>query len=359
MVYRMVTMRDVAARAGVSVAVVSTVVSGRSGNVRISEATRQRVLHAVAETGYRRNHAARSLRSSQAGVIAVVVPKLTNPILATAIDQMQQLAQDQGLVLMLTDADWIMTNGKVSNLMTRLSGTGLVDGFIVRTTLIGDEAVADLTARGVPLVVLNEPFPGEDEVCVWVDDESGIRAAAGHLLELGHKRIAMIGGPKDAPSLDSARYRGFRAALAEHGLLKSSPSIHAVGYGDSEIAETVHRLFQGRWPPTGLVVDNVVAAPAAIAALIDMGLRVPKDVSVIAYHDVHAAETMRPSLSTVQMPVGIAGRVAFETLLTLIRGEPAEASIITDPPPIVIQRQTTGPPTSEDPFKRKLSQRAQ
>ncbi|WP_232827428.1 LacI family DNA-binding transcriptional regulator [Jiangella endophytica] len=338
-------MREVAAKAGVSVAVVSAVVSGGSGNVRLSEETRQRVLRTVEATGYRRNHAARALRSSHAGVISVVIPRVTNAVLARAMEGMQQLAQDEGLVLMLTDANWIVADGKVSNLMTRLSGTGIVDGFIVRTTSVGNEAVADLTARGVPLVILHEPFPGHDHVCVWVDDEPGVRAAAEHLIELGHEHIAMIGGPRHDIPDDAARSRGFRAALAEHDLPLTSQSILAVGYGEAEIAAAIRKLFQAATPPTGIVVDNVVAAPAAMATVVDLGLRVPDDVSVIAYHDIDAAGLTRPSLSTVKMPVEEAGRKGLETLLRLIAGEPAESVLVSDPPPVVIQRQSTAPPS--------------
>lgn len=338
----MVTIKDVAERAGVSTAVVSAALGGNSRTVRMSEATRQRVELAIAETGYRANHAAKSLSLSRTGVIAAVVPKIANPVFEYVIRGMHAAAEEQGEVLLLADSLWIEPG---SHLMARMAGTGMVDGFLVRTTEWGSERSEELTKRNLPFVILQTPAPPAPNapISVWVDDSAGIAAAARHLLELGHRDIAMVGGPRSARGLGT-RAGGLRDALAEADLAFDPTRFHPIGFDLGAVEAAVRQVMLGDRRPTALIIDNVSAAQGALAALVDLGIRVPQDVSVVAYHDLPTADHLRPAPTTVRMPLEQAGRLGYQTLQRLIAGQPAQSVVVRTPAPLLVDRGSTAPP---------------
>jgi DNA-binding LacI/PurR family transcriptional regulator len=327
-----ITQRDVAARAGVSVSVVSAVLAG-SKSVRMSPETRERVEEAIADTGYRTNHAAKALRQSRSGIVSVVVPKITNPILNEAVEGIQDAAEADGTVVIISEADRLSGGSK---LLTRLVGTQMTDGFLVRATKVGDEAIAEFARRGIPFVVLNRPGP-ERHVGVWVDDSSGVAAAAEHLLAAGHRRIAFVGGPDHGLGVDD-RIAGFRRAHEERGRRPDETLVRAVGYDPATIALATTDLVTGRRPPTGLIVDNAWVAAGAVAALVDQGVRIPEDMSVITYHDLPQGEFVRPALSAVRMPVREAGQAGFAVLQKMIMGGRGRSATIRRPGPLVVDR---------------------
>ncbi|HEY9291162.1 MAG TPA: LacI family DNA-binding transcriptional regulator [Microlunatus sp.] len=334
----MVTIKEVAARAGVSTAVVSAAISGAQGTIRMSEATRERVERAIAETGYRANHAAKSLSLSRSGVIAAVVPKIANPIFELAIRGMQDAAEADGDVLLLADALWIEPG---SHLMSRIAGTGMVDGFLLRTTDWGSETAEELTSRSIPFVILQTPIDG-GPVAVWVDDRAGIDLATSRLLDQGHRRIALIGGPTGGPTSDG-RIDGYRDAMRRAQVRADLTLVRQVGYEPSDVGAETHRLLTSVEPPTALIIDNVVAAPGALAAITDLGIRVPEELSLIVYHDLPLADSLRPAPTTVRMPVFEAGRRGYLALRRLIDGKPARSTTIARPAPKLIDRGSVGP----------------
>jgi len=331
----MVTIKDVAKRAGVSPALVSAALGGASRTVRMSEATRLRVEQAVAETGYRANHAARSLSSSRTGVIAAVVPKIANPVFELAIRGMQAAAEEHGEVLMLADSMWIEPG---THLMSRMAGTGMVDGFLVRSTTWGSERSDELTRRGLPFVIMQTPGP-DQPTSVWVDDQAGMYRAASHLTALGHRDIALVGGYAGIEQ----RAGGFRSALAEVGVRPHEDRIQLLGFDPEVIGAAVREIMTAPRPPTALVIDNVIAAPGATAALIDLGIRVPQDLSLVVYHDLPTADQLRPAPTTVRMPLAEAGRRGYLTLRKLINGQSASSAIVRRPGPKLIDRGSTAP----------------
>lgn len=331
----MVTLRDVAERAGVSPAVVSAAISGGSSNVRMSEATRQRVHEAIRETGYRVNHAARSLRTKRTGVVSAVVPKLSNPVFEHVIRGIQdEVARDDG-VLLLADADWL-TPG--SHLLSRLAGRGMTDGFLVRRAQLGDDTIDALTQMQVPCVVL--AGPDGKHPSIWVDDRAGIRCAVSHLLELGHRRIALVGGLALPPSHVDTRHLGFIDAFDAAGIPAPTDLHRPVGYGHAEVRAAVSELIQHPDPPTAIVSDNVNAAPAVYFALAEAGVRVPDEMSVVAYHDVAAADSEWPPLTTVRMPLYDVGVQAAGMLRSLIAGQEEAGRIIEGGAELVLRRST-------------------
>ncbi len=328
----MVTIKDVAQRAGVSTAVVSAVLGGRSRTVRMSEATRQRVEQAIAETGYRANHAAQSLSRSRTGVIAAVVPRIANPVFEQVISGLQAEAEENGEVLLLADALWVEAG---THLMARMAGSGMVDGFLVRSTTWGSERVEEFTKRGLPFVILQTPGP-DHPISVWADDRAGIALAARHLIALGHRDIMLVGG-------HGGRAQGLVDELERAGL-PHGEAIAALGYDLDRTAATVRSVMSGDSPPTALVIDNIISAPGALAALQDLGIRVPEDLSIIVFHDLPIADHLRPAPTTVRMPMELVGRHAYRTLQRMISGEDVSSEVVDSPAPVLVDRGSTGPP---------------
>jgi DNA-binding LacI/PurR family transcriptional regulator len=336
MAERQVTLKDVAKRAGVSTAVVSATITGRAKTVRMSEATRLRVEQAIAATGYRVNHAAKSLRVSRSGVIAAVVPKIANPVFEYAIRGMQAAAEEAGDVLLLADALWIEPG---SHLMRRMAGTGMVDGFLLRSTHWGTETIDELTTRSIPYVMMQTPID-DQRTSVWVDDAVGIGAAARHLLRLGHRRIGMIGGP-DTGSYLGPRVEGYLAELRAYGVEPDPRLIDQVGFDPVEVGRSAMGMLAAADRPTALIIDNVLAAPGALAATLDLGLRVPEDLSIVVYQDLPSADVMRPAPTTVRMPIYQAGARGYRMLSQLIDGKRVRSSLIKSPRPKLIDRGST------------------
>jgi DNA-binding LacI/PurR family transcriptional regulator len=336
MAERQVTIKDVAKRAGVSTAVVSAAITGRAKTIRMSEATRLRVEQAIVETGYRVNHAAQSLRVSRSGVIAAVVPKIANPVFEYAIRGMQAAAEEAGDVLLLADAMWIEPG---SHLMRRMAGTGMVDGFLVRGTQWGTETIEELTTRSIPYVIMQTPAD-DRHTNVWVDDAAGIGMATRHLLRLGHRRIGLIGGP-DTGSYLGPRTDGYLVGLREYGVEPDPRLIDLVGFDPVEVGRSASSMLSVADRPTALIIDNVIAAPGALAAIVDLGLRVPEELSIVVYQDLPGAEVMRPAPTTVRMPVYEAGVRGYRVLSQLIGGKRVRSSLIKSPRPKLIDRGST------------------
>jgi len=270
--------------------------------------------------------------------VSAVVPKLSNPVFEHVIRGIQDQVSSDGGVLMLADAEWLTPD---SHLLTRLAARGMTDGFLVRRAQLGDDTIDALEAMQVPCVVL--AGPDGTHPSVWVDDRAGIRCATSHLLALGHRRIALVGGLQLPAGRSDSRLLGFHDAFAEAGVAASADLHRPVGYAHPDIRRAVTELLATEQPPTAIVADNVTVAPAVYFALAEAGLRVPEDVSVVAYHDIATVDMMWPPLTTVRMPLREAGAQAARMLTTLIEGERAGGTILEGGAELVA-RSSTAPP---------------
>lgn len=319
----MVNLRDVAAAAGVSPAVASAAISGGSSNIRMSPTTRKRVLDAAQKSGYRVNHAARSLRTARTGVINAVVPKIANPVFEHVVRGAHDQVTSTDGILMLTDADWLTPD---SHLLSRLAARGMTDGFLVRRAQLGDDTIDALQSMQVPCVVLSGPDGVHPSI--WVDDRAGIRLATTHLLELGHRRIALVGGLALPARAQDSRQRGLSEAFESAGATPSSDLHRPVGYALDDVREATRAMLALADRPTAIITDNVTSAVAAYSAIAEAGLRIPDDVSVVGYHDVASAAQLWPALTTVRMPLHEVGVQAARMLQGLIEGEPGESVLV-------------------------------
>ncbi len=326
-----VRMQDVAAAARVDTSVVSRVLSGDS-TLNVRPETRRRVLDAVRELGYRPNATARALKTARTMAIGMLLPDLTNPVYAEIARGAEERASAAGYVL-------LMATGAAATRRAILEDR--VDGLLyaIATT----ENLADVRpVATLPSLLVNrrEPDAGPSVV---VDDEAGVATAVRHLIDLGHTRIAHIGGPR---AVDTARRRlsGYLGVMRERGLPTPPELVVEARFDELGGATAASRLLRLRPRPTAIVVGNITAAIGALAAVRDAGLDVPADISVIGFHDVPLAPYLSPPLTTVRMPLAELGSQAVDRLLAMIDGQDVDDVVVAARPELVLRGSCAAPP---------------
>ena len=319
-----VTLADVARAAEVDISLVSRVLRGEQ--VKVRDETKERIFHHAQELGYRPNAIARSLKTAKAGAYGLVIPTFNNPVYAQIITGAEAAAAQLDCVMMTMSGEGWNRN----NWPEMLDG-GRVDGL-----LVAGGSSLDLSSLRVPHLLVNRAVEGSDRFVV-LDDEKASRMAVEHLVELGHRRIAFVGGPAGA---DTAvrRLAGFEAALADGGLEPIGEPVsgdYTVHGGRAAMARTI----KAATPFTGVVAANLPSAIGALQALLDAGIRVPDHVSIVSIHDAEIATLVRPSLTAVQMPLARMGARAIELLATTpVNGAVRE---VVDQPMRLVARDST------------------
>lgn len=335
----MVTLTDVAQRAGVSISVVSRVLNNDL-QVRTRPETRDRVLQAAADLGYRPNYAGRALRSARTHTIALIVPDVFNGAFAPLFLGVQDEAEQQDYVVLLARAEDAHTD---STVVRHLVDERRVDGLVLQKE---DGSPSEdwllASAARTPIVTLNSgETPGIPSV--HLDDAGAGRIATERLLAAGHRRIGMVNG---LPSSGTAqqRHHGYRDALREAGVRPLKRWTTWLGYGAATAQEALRSLLDAAEPPTAVVVANVNAAMAVLVAARRRGLVVPTDLSVVGIHDLPAADNTWPPLTTVRMPMYELGQLGARLLLGGIRGAQVATSSMTRTPPELVERESVSRP---------------
>jgi LacI family transcriptional regulator len=335
----MATLHEIAQRAGVSVSVVSRLLNG-DPTVRTRAETRERVLQVAKDLNYTANYAGRALRRGRSRALALIIPGVASPLFADLLRGATEAAGAEDYTLLIGRSDQVTAG---SDTLRRLVGEGRVDGFVLqRTDDLSDQALESLVANDARIVLVTSRTPRR-RGSVILDDVAGAKLATDHLIGLGHTRIGLIGG---VPSSDISRRReqGFALALREAGLRRREHWISRLGYSPEAAAEAVQAIMGSEARPTGLVVANVNGGIGALTALRGLGIRVPEDLSVIAYHDEWVADHTWPPLTTVKMPYFEVGAQAVRSLIAQLGGAPAQDIVVQDPPPQLVLRQSTGAP---------------
>ncbi|MFF9125508.1 LacI family DNA-binding transcriptional regulator [Streptomyces sp. NPDC014889] len=329
------TIRDVAARAGVSKSLVSLVLRG-SGSVRPEK--RQAVLAAVEELGYRPNAAARSLSERRTRTVGVLLNDMRNPWFVELLDGLNSRLYDSGLHMLLADGH---LNRRLGEDLTRTFAELRVDGLVAVGTLRDPRALRVAAGR-VPTVVAgtHEPeLPGVDVVAG--DDEQGARLATEHLVSLGHRHIAHIAG---RGAVGELRRRGFEAAMRAHGLAGTAVVEQGDLTEEGGYRATV-RLLSRAPRPTAVFAVNDMACVGALSAAEESGLRVPGDLSLAGYDNTYLSRLRHLWLTTVDNAGHDVGRRAAQRLLDRI-DDPDLPRTVCLTSPVLEVRGTTAPPAA-------------
>ena len=309
-------LKDVADLAGVSIKTVSNVVNRYE---HVSEVTRDRVLTAVAELGYRPNLAARSLRQSRMGVIALEVPSLDVAYFTELATHVNEAAQRQGYLLLLDH-----TGGSHAGEERLVHGlrSMLIDGAIMNPLSLRPGELDPSRAR-VPIVLTGEREFGRLYDHITIDNVAAAHEATRHLLELGRRRIAAIGldGRPRAGDTIRRRWYGFSVAMHEAGLeVAARWVLPGVDHGHRDGLASVRRLLASRPRPDALFCFNDTVALGALRGLREAGVRVPDDVAVVAVDDIEEGRFSTPSLSTIAPDKARIARLAVQLLIDRITG---------------------------------------
>lgn len=312
------TLASVAARAGVSRSTVSKVVNGLPG---MSDATRARVEEVVRELGYRPTRVAAPVPPERPRGVSVVFDTLHSLYSLRVLDGMVAAAQQAGIDL-VTRVLSPAGGGDGATRLDRRFVEGVAErghlGMIVVTTAIDSDVVDASIDAGISIVAVDSPNPLDRSVAsIGSNHSTGGRQAVEHLLDLGHRRIAFVGGDPANPGL-RARFGGYREALRAAGVPDDPELVSEAGMGTAGLA--VDWLLTLDDPPTAVFATNDADAFAVIRAVFRAGLRVPEDVSVVGYDDTYAAMPTFPRLTTIHTAMDDIGRAAIDTILRIDAG---------------------------------------
>jgi LacI family transcriptional regulator len=335
-----VTIRDVAARAGVSANTVSRVLNGKQD---VSDVTRARVQAMIDELGFRPNNLARSLLRRHSRTIGHVVTDCTNPNTAQQIRAVQDVTSREGYSVVLFDTNE-RTDRQADSL--HLLEEQVVDGVILTPASSHDDGVARFVARGNRLVLLNREVEGLDVDRVLIDNRAGAYAAINHLLDLGHREIAYVTGRREISTVWE-RLAGYQDALREHGLTPDLRLICRVEIDPESAAEATRRLLDRSCRPTAIFTYNDLMAVGALVAIREAGLRVPEDVSLVGHDDILYAPYLQVPLTTVAQPTRELGETAARLLVERLRGDESPPRRIILSPHLVVRASTTAPADPE------------
>lgn len=328
------TIEDVARIAQVSIATVSRCLHRPE---MVSPDTRDRVMAAVAQTGYTLNTAAQGLRQRRSNTVLVVVPDIGNTFFSEVLSGIEAVARAAGLTMLIGDTGFDRDREAA---LVRYLVNGRADGALLLVAPLDDWFLRAANARGVaPVVMISEPGPQPGAVSVSIDNEAAAEAAVRHLIAAGHRRIAHLAGPGNT-GLTRLRHAGYARALAEAGL----PVEHALVLpGDFTLASgrAAFARFAALDPrPTAIFCANDETAMGFVAAAHRTGVRVPDDVSVVGFDDIHFAKAFLPALTTIRQPRAEMGAAAMRLLLDILAGEaPAPVRL---PWEMVVRESTCG-----------------
>lgn len=331
---RRVTSADVASRAGVSAGTVSHVLSGAK---RVRPETRQAVEQAMAELGFRPSGIGRALARNSTASVGMLVPDITNPFFAELSLLVEHELAARGIALLLAN-----TSGEADAERRYLEDfvERSVDGVLLVAGDATEHGLIDELSAFTPIVLVDRTVPGWSGDVVMSDAVAGAEAIAGHLAELGHRRVAHLGA-HDSISTARARSDSLRSALDGHGI---DLVVSTVGsFMLSEAPQRAEGLLDAPEKFTAVVADNDLLAISTVIAALRRGLDVPGDLSIVGYDDIAFAALSNPPLTTVRQSGGKIAAAATDLLVSRSAQRTREPRhhIVT---PELVVRGTTGPP---------------
>lgn len=332
------TLAAIARLTGVSAPTVSKVVNGRED---VAPQTRAKVLAALEDAGYQ----SPGQRRTAAGpsVVEVAFDSVNSNYSLTVLNGILDYAAEAGVEVMLSATQHAPAGGHdLSRRAQRMVDEGRA-GLIVVTSAFAEAQLMAFRRRQIPVVVIDplNPPPG-DVVSVGATNWAGGRAAAEHLLDLGHRRIAYLGGPKSA-ECNQARLHGYMSALMSRGI-GFGPELVIHGNFRTEYGvEGLSALLAMAEPPTAIFAGNDAIAVGVLREARRRGIRVPEDLSLVGFDGTALAEDSVPALTSVAQPLHDMGRAALRTVLRQARGEQLDSHRVELATQLVV-RESTAPP---------------
>ncbi len=330
-------IRLIAQRAGVHVSTVSRALNPKT-RTRLSHEVATRILKIANDLSYTRNPLAVGLKTRRSFTVGVIVPDLTNPLFPPIVRAVEHTLGKEGYVTILADSD---NNRQTEAAILESLQARQVDGLILATAWLRDDIVAKCQEQNIPFVLVNRTVLDAEVTSVVTNDVHGIHLAVDHLLELGHRKLAYVGGPLNT-STAVGRRTGFIAALkayrltAREKLIVDCPSftVQAGTTAARELLGTPNRSF------TAIVAANDMLALGCYDALAEVGLACPRDISITGYNDMPFADHFNPPLTTLRIPHDQIGVQSSLLLLRMMRDPKIKVPSLQLEPLLVIRGST-------------------
>ncbi|MEP2891811.1 LacI family DNA-binding transcriptional regulator [Tateyamaria sp.] len=306
------TLDDVARVSGVSTATVSRCLNTPN---RVSEAARIKVMQAVEQLSYTPNFGARAMAAKRTFTIGAIIPTMENAIFARGLQAFQEELHTRGYTLLVSSTGY-QAKTEAEQIRTLVSRGA--DGLL----LIGYDRDPDLyeflNRRSVPTLIAWAFSKDSPHASIGFDNHASMRMLANEVIEMGHRRIAMISGLIAGNDRAAGRLSGVRAAMETHGLDGGAMPVVQTSYGTENGAAAFEQLMQANPRPTAVMCGNDVLAVGAMRRAREMGLDVPRDVSITGFDDIELARVVTPPLTTVHVPHREMGRRAAKELVQML-----------------------------------------
>jgi len=329
-----VGIKDIAKKAGVSIATVSHAFRNPD---RVSDKTRAKVLAAAKEVGYTPNSHAVGLRTARSGNIVVIMPDVADSYNSGIIKGIESVARHRGYSVLLGDSQG---SAERERELAKMIWSRQADGIVLMSHRLPFDLAPDVPVEDLPPIVNGSEHTGHPGILsVSIDDKLGGKDATNHLIELGHRDIAVISGDK-ASSSTQQRLEGFYEAMQEAGI-RVNDSLLIFGKYRADIGEAAAKeLLTRKTRPTAVFCFSDELALGCIYGLQHAGFSVPNDISVIGFDDIPFARYLVPSLTTVAQPTEAIGRSCATLLLDLIDGIRPKSNRFILPHTLIVRSST-------------------
>jgi LacI family transcriptional regulator len=332
-------IKQIAQKAGVHVSTVSRALNPQTRTM-VSQEVATRILRIASNLSYTRNPLAFGLKTRRSFTVGVIVPDLTNPLFPPIVRAVERTLGKEGYVTMLADSD---NSRETESAILDSLRARQVDGLILATAWLHDDIVERCREQNTPFVLVNRTVLDESVTSVVTNDAYGIRLAVDHLLHLGHRKLAFVGGPLNT-STATGRREGFIAALKAYRLSVrekliadcASFTVQAGAAAARELLAGANRSF------TAIVAANDMLALGCYDALTEAGLACPKDISITGYNDMPFADRFSPPLTTVRIPHDQIGVQSSLLLLRMMRDPTVIVPSMHLEPVLVVRGSTAG-----------------
>jgi LacI family transcriptional regulator len=329
------TLIDVAARAGVSTATVSRCLNSPE---KVVEPTRRKVLEAIRELGYSPNFGARVMAAKRTNTIGAIIPTMENAIFARGLQAFQEEIRTHGFTLLVASSAYRadIEEEQIHALVARGA-----DGLLLIGHYRAPEIYSFLEMQRVPALVSWSLDPSRERPSVGFDNRLSMRNLARKVIELGHRRLAVISAETASNDRAHARVEGIRDAMTEAGLDVASLPVVRTPYGIENGALAFETLMRSEDPPTAILCGNDVLAVGALRRARELDIDVPGQVSITGFDDIELAQVAVPALTTVHVPHREMGRRAAQMLVRMVQETgPAETIELH---PELRMRESLGP----------------
>jgi DNA-binding LacI/PurR family transcriptional regulator len=329
------TLFDLAEELNVSISTISRALSRPE---MVAAATREKILAAVKQFGFQPNEIARSLRTRQTKTIGIIVPDITNWFFGVVVKAVGEVAKSNGYSLLVCNANEDPAGEKDAlNLLRERKVSGIINCPMGADLMLWRE----LRKTGMPVVELDRVSGLEKVDTVVLDGENAGNLAAEHFIELGHRQIATIAGPQHL-SNGRARFVGFQKALRKYSIPLPPEYIEYGDFREESGHQAARRLVSLRNPPTAIFIANSEMAGGAIGTFRECKLKIPAQLSIVAFDDARWARYLDPPLTVIAEPAEAMSRRAAELLLARLRtrSKSGKRNVEIFPPALILRKST-------------------